>query len=251
MPPIKKVMLQSRLQKRLAALKMKNFNEYCEYLFSHEGQKSELMLMIDLITTNKTDFFREPVHFNFLTEHILPEYVRQTSKEIKVWSAGCSSGEEPYTLAMVLSEFSENVHPLNFSILGTDISLQVLEKAAMAIYPEERVSTIPFYLKKKYFLKSKSVHKKTVRVIPALRSRVKLDRLNFMDHHYEVPYDFDIIFCRNVLIYFDKETQENVINRLCKRLKPGGIFFLGHSESIQGMDVPLLQLKPTVFRKRG
>ncbi len=250
LPPVKKTMLESRLQKRLTSLQLSSFKEYCDYVFSPQGQQEELVHMINLVTTNKTDFFREPAHFNYLETQVLPEFVSHNpGKPLKVWSAGCSSGEEVYTLAMVLSEYSERNPLTNFSIYGTDISTHVLNKAITAIYTEERSLDIPLPLKRKYFLKSKDATKKTVRVGPQLRSKVQFERLNFMDDHFEVPFVFDIIFCRNVIIYFDKITQEKVINRLCSKLKPGGYFFLGHSESITNMQVPLTQLKPTIFQK--
>ncbi len=251
MPDVKKVMLQSRLQKRLRELKMNSYEEYCEFVFSKEGEAMELVHMIDVVTTNKTDFFREPAHFDFLNQIVLPEYITREKnlKPLKIWSAGCSSGEEVYTLAIVLSEFQENNKKFDFSILGTDISSRILQKALDAIYTEERAANIPMDIKKKYFLKSKDRLKPTVRIISQLRNKAYYQRLNFMDDQYPVNEIFDIVFCRNVLIYFDRETQQKVINKLCMKLKPGGYFFLGHSESITGMQVPLVQLKPTVFMK--
>jgi chemotaxis protein methyltransferase CheR len=243
-------MLESRLQKRLSVLCMPSFKAYCDFVFSPQGQQEELIHMVDLVTTNKTDFFREPAHFDFLLAHALPEFISAHPERIlKVWSAGCSSGEEPYTLAMVLSEFARTRSLLNFSILGTDISTQVLDKAVTAVYSEERVADIPLSLRQKYFLRSKATHQKTVRVAPLIRAKVQFARLNFMDASSDVLQEYDIIFCRNVIIYFDKITQEKVINRLCARLRRGGYFFLGHSESITGMEVPLVQIKPTVFRR--
>ncbi len=251
MPPAKKVMLQSRLQKRLREMKMASYEEYCDFVFSKEGEALELVHMIDVVTTNKTDFFREPSHFDFLTQTILPEFVaRERHKTtLKIWSAGCSSGEEVYTLAIVISDFMENNKNLDFSILGTDISTRILQKAIDAVYTEERVINIPLETKRKYFLRSKDRVKPTVRVIPELRKKAVYQRLNFMDENYHIQEKFDIIFCRNVLIYFDRDTQQKVINRLCSNLRTGGYFFLGHSESITGMKVPLVQLKPTVFMK--
>ena len=248
--PVKKTMLESRLQKRLNALQMDSYKDYCDFVFSTQGRQQELIHMIDLVTTNKTDFFREPAHFDFLTNQILPEFTSNTIvRPLKIWSAGCSSGEEPYTLAMVINEFCESQQPINYSIAATDLSTHVLNKAITAVYSEERVAGIPLQLKRKYFLKSKDPSKKTVRIVPYLRNRVSFGRLNFMDDSLDIASDFDIVFCRNVIIYFDKITQEKVINKLCDKVKPGGYFFLGHSESITGMQVPLEQLKPTVFKK--
>ncbi|TVQ14700.1 MAG: methyltransferase domain-containing protein [Bacteroidetes bacterium] len=251
MPMAKKVMLQSRLQRRLREMKMDSYEQYCDFVFSKEGEAIELVHMIDVVTTNKTDFFREPAHFDFLRHTVLPEFVALNKQKttIKIWSAGCSSGEEVYTLAMVLSDFIENNRNLDYSILGTDISSRILQKAFDAVYTEERVSNIPLELKKKYFLRSRDRAKPTVRLIPEIRKKASYQRLNFMDDSYHVQEKFDVIFCRNVLIYFDRDTQQKVINRLCSHLKSGGYFFLGHSESITGMNVPLVQLKPTVFMK--
>ncbi|HEX2968674.1 MAG TPA: protein-glutamate O-methyltransferase [Bacteroidales bacterium] len=251
MPYVKKIMLQSRLQRRLSELKMSSFREYIDFVFSKEGQKEEIIKMIDVITTNKTDFFREPSHFDYLTESVLPEYQseQQARKPLRIWSAGCSSGEEPYTIAIVLKEYIQNHHEFDFEIFATDLSYRILQKASLAIYSEERVSSIPYDLKRKYFLKSKDSSSKTVRVVPDIRSKVTFQRLNFIDNHYAVEKTFDIIFCRNVLIYFDRATQQDVITKLSSKLRPDGYFFLGHSESITNMKVPLRQIKPTIFRK--
>jgi chemotaxis protein methyltransferase CheR len=251
MPPIKRIMLQSRLQKRLRDLKMSSFQEYIEYVFSKDGLNNEIIHMLDVVSTNKTDFFREPVHFDFLTDVVLPEFVeqRQSIRTIKVWSAGCSTGEEPYTIAIVLADFAEKNRGFDFSIIGTDISTQVLQKAIDAVFKEDRIAIMPLDTKRKYFLKSKDRKNPTVKVAPNLRAKVKFGRLNFMDNYYDIADSFDVVFCRNVLIYFDRETQEKVIQKLCTKLRSGGYFFLGHSESIMNMDVPLKQIKPTIFQR--
>lgn len=251
MPPVKRIMLQSRLQKRLKELKMPSFKEYCNYVFSKEGLDNEIIHMLDVVSTNKTDFFREPVHFDFLTTNILPELVNASkpNRNIKIWSAGCSSGEEPYTIAIVLFEFLEKYPNYDFSILGTDISTQILQKALDAVYKDERVEGIPFELKRKYFLKSKDRENPSVKMNAQLRTKVRFERLNFMENTYSIYDSFDIVFCRNVLIYFDRETQEKVISKICTKINTGGYFFLGHSESIMNMALPLRQIKPTIFQK--
>lgn len=251
MPEVKKTMLQSRLQKRLRALQMTNFGEYVEYVFSKKGQTEEVIHMMDVVSTNKTDFFREPVHFDFLTNHAIPDYYLNNNQRgvLKIWSAGCSSGEEPYTIAIVLHELKNEFPRLDYSILGTDISTRMLQSGVNGIYKEERIANIPLSLKRKYFLKSKNREVPTVRVISDLRKKLVFQRLNFMDSSYNIKDDFDIIFCRNVLIYFDQVTQERVIRKLTYRLKPGGFFFLGHSESITNFNLPLKQVKPTIFIK--
>jgi chemotaxis protein methyltransferase CheR len=251
MPPVKKIMLQSRLQKRLRELKITCFKEYADYVFSKEGQKNEIIHMLDVVSTNKTDFFREPVHFDFLNSHVLPEFIQKNrvNYNMKVWSAGCSSGEEPYTIAITLNEFKRVSQKFDYSIMATDISSQILQKAITAVYKEERIVNIPLEIKKKYFLRSKDKEQKTVRVVSELRNKTSYQRLNFMSDVYNLTDTFDVIFCRNVLIYFNRETQEQVINKLCLKLKTGGYLFIGHSESILGMNLPLEQIKPTIFRR--
>jgi len=178
MPPAKKVLLESRLQKRLRKLELKTFEEYHDYLFSPEGRTNELPQFINQITTNKTDFFREPNHFDFLSQEALPNLMknhRGAHTNLTVWSAGCSTGEEPYTLAIILNEYiSKNPNlRLNFSIFATDISSEVIQKAKQAVYKQAMVAPIPLMLKKKYLLKSKDKRSDLVRVVPELRWQVE------------------------------------------------------------------------------
>ncbi len=251
LPIAKKTMLEGRLQKRLRALNLSSFREYCDYVFSTEGQQLELVPMIDLVTTNKTDFFREAVHFDFLSNTVLPKYCNNdlSVKQFKVWSAGCSTGEEPYTLAMVMTEFSEKYPGFDFDILATDISTRTLNIATTAVYTTEKAAPIPFALKKKYLMKSKDEQKKTVRIIPSLRAKVNFKRFNFLEDKFAINQNFHAVFCRNVLIYFDRPTQEKVILKLCSKIETGGYLFLGHSESISNMALPLIQIQPTTFKK--
>lgn len=253
MPDSKKVMVEARLRKRLRDLNMQSYNQYCEFLFSPKGSEEEITHMVDVITTNKTDFFREPKQFDFLLETVLPELVNVNragiQRPLKVWSAGCSTGEEPYTLSIVLSEFAQNFSRYTFNILATDISTRVLEKAALGIYDEERTEPISRGLMQKYFLKSKNKEKKLVRVIPSLRNSVNFRWLNFMDDDFGIKEKFDVIFCRNVIIYFDKPTQDRLIEKLLSYLKPEGYFFLGHSESIFNTNLPLVQMAASTYKK--
>ncbi|MEY4605198.1 MAG: hypothetical protein RIT43_2490 [Bacteroidota bacterium] len=251
LPLNKKIMLQSRLKSRLKENGMATFKEYCDLVLSGKGGEAEIINMIDVVSTNKTDFYREAIHFDFLKQHALPEMVlEQGLNHIKVWSSACSSGEEPYTLTFVLSEFRESHSQFDFSVLGTDISTRILDKARTAIYPMERVDVVPLAEKKKYLLRSKDQENPMIRIIPELRAKTRYARLNLIDDTYNgIPKDFDLLFCRNVLIYFDRPTQEKVIHKLCAHLRTGGYFFLGHSESISAMDVPLKQIKPTIFQK--
>ena len=250
MPPAKRIMLQSRLQKRLRDLGMDSFKEYTDYVLSDRGKQDELIHMLDVVSTNKTDFFREPVHFEFLKSTVLPLHEQENAgRPIKIWSAACSSGEEPYTIAMTVAEYQRMGVQRDYTILGTDLSTKVLKMAENAVYRMERVEGIPLEILHRYFLRSKDRENPTVRIIPELRRHVKLQRMNFMDENYPINEIFDVIFCRNVLIYFDRPTQEKVIGKLCTKLKPGGYFFLGHSESIMNMDLPLQSVKPTIFRR--
>jgi len=253
MPLSKKTMLESRLMKRLRTIGLTTFHEYCNYLFSPEGIANELVHMINVVTTNKTDFFREPQHFEYLMEYAVPNLIERSGtgirKPLMVWSAACSSGEEPYTLAMILDAFSRRVPGFKYLILGTDISTRVIEAARLGIYREERVAPIPEELRKNYLMRSRDRNRGLVRIVPELREHVKFRRLNFMDRDFGMREKMDIIFCRNVLIYFDRPTQEKVLARLCRHLHTGGYLFTGHSETIGGLDLPLEAVANTVSRR--
>jgi chemotaxis protein methyltransferase CheR len=246
--PCKKIMLESRLNKRLRALQITTFEDYLRLVTSKEGTESELVNMIDVVTTNKTDFFREPHHFDFLKEALLPQLINSGQRNLKVWSSACSSGEEPYTLAMVLQEFAIKEPGFSYEILASDISTSVLQKAAQAIYNADRAIDIPDAYKKKYLLKSKDVVNPRVRIVPQLREKVRFENINLMDSELDLGL-MDVIFCRNVLIYFDRETQFRVIQNLLKKLKKGGVLFIGHSESLHFFDLPIKQIRPTIFQK--
>lgn len=251
MPRAKKIMLQSRLTKRLRAMNMASYREYQEYLFSPEGLDREVPHMIDVVTTNKTDFFREPSHFELLRDDILPNWLKENhdKKHFTAWSAGCATGEEPYSLAMVLGQFARQHTSFRFEVLGTDISGTVLEKGRKAIYPEDKTGAIPSDLKKSFLLRSKNRQEKLVRVTPELRKKVNFQRLNLLE---EFPFQSkkkDVIFCRNVIIYFEKPVQEELFRKCCHCLKKGGYLFIGHSETLSGMRLPLRQKCPTVYER--
>jgi chemotaxis protein methyltransferase CheR len=252
MPDSKKLMLESRLQKRLKFLRLSSFRAYYDYLISRQGMREELVSMIDVVTTNKTDFFREAAHFTYLTESVLPRLSEiEIQNSVKIWSAGCSSGEEPYTLAMTLSEYARNRQGFRYAILATDICTDVLKSAHLGIYEEEKIAPIPYEMKKRYLLRSKDKNKGVVRICPELRSAVTFRRLNFMDETFDIATPQRIIFCRNVMIYFDRQTQEILLNKFCRHLLPGGYLFLGHSETLNGLDVPLVQVNSTIYRKEA
>jgi len=250
--PNKKVMLQARLTRRIRTLNLSSFEEYFLYVTSAEGLKNEMPNMVNAVTTNKTDFFREPKHFDYLTEFVLPEfYQSKQNKKFKIWSAGCSTGAEPYTMAMLLNEFALNHPGFQFVILSTDISTEVLEIAKNAVYNYEMAHSIPRKYCKKYLLKSKDNNKqKLIRIVPELRRLIKFKQLNLMDEYYPFANEIDVIFCRNVFIYFDRPTQERVVRRLCSHLRPGGYLFIGHSETIRIENPPFTTVKSTIFKKK-
>jgi chemotaxis protein methyltransferase CheR len=253
MPPAKKTMLEARLQKRLKANSIHSFEEYSKYVFSPEGRSAELVHLIDVVTTNKTDFFREPGHFDFMVKTAIPNILmtRENLRNdpLRVWSAGCSTGEEPYTLAMVLSEYAIGRPDFRASITASDICTQVLQTAKTAVYPEERTDPIPLNLKKKYLTRSREKSRSLVRIAAHVRSLVSFQRINFMDDDLGIAEKMDIIFCRNVVIYFDKPTQQTLMRKFYKQLKPGGYLFIGHSETLSGLDVDFKAVASTVYRK--
>lgn len=255
MPPAKKTMLEARLQKRLKALGMHSFQDYADFIFSPMGKEQEIIHLIDVVTTNKTDFFREPQHFDFLTQVSIPamQELRGAGDSplnpFRIWSAGCSTGEEPYTMAMVLNNYASANNNFKFAITASDICTQVIEKAAKGVYSEERTDTIPLSLKKKYLLRSKDRSKGLVRIVPELRSSISFRRINFMDDQFGIKELQDVIFCRNVVIYFDKPTQATLMNKFHRQLVPGGYLFIGHSETLNGLDAPFRQVGNTIYRK--
>ncbi len=249
MPPSKKIMVECRLRRRAQALGLPSLQEYCSFLCQQGGLDQEAIHLIDAVTTNKTDFFREPKHFDFLAEEAIPALRRQgvlTRSPLKVWSAASSIGAEPYTLAMILAEQRETIP--GFSILATDISTQVLKIGMRAIYPEIMSQAIPMELRRRYLLRAKHGARDRVRIVPELRRSVRFERVNLMQTPYSVARDMHVIFCRNILIYFDKDTQLGVLKQLCQHLRPGGFLFLGHSETVAGFDLPLVQAGQSVFR---
>jgi chemotaxis protein methyltransferase CheR len=250
MPESKITMIQSRLLRRARELRLASLDEYSEYFFAHSST-DEREHLINAVTTNKTDFFREPGHFDYLVKTALPNIRNYNAASLRctnVWSAGCSSGEEPYTLAMILSEYAKENQGFDFAILATDISTKVLNHARRGVYQESVVEPIPASLRKKYLLRSKDCASGLVRAAPCIRAKISFHLLNFMNESYRIRNRFDIVFFRNVLIYFDKQTQESVIRKICQNINPGGYLFVGHSESLAGMDVPVRQVKTAVFR---
>ena len=252
LPAGKRLMLEGRLHKRVRALNYSGLNEYVDHLFGADQFDTEITHLIDVVTTNKTDFFREPSHFGFMEEVAVPELLKprgRASRDLKIWSAACSTGMEAYTAAMVLDNMTRTGSRFRFRILGTDISTAVLRLAKAAIYARDVIAPVPPEFVKRYFLSSRDQSRDEVRMVPELRQLTHFMRMNLMDASYPVDRDVDIIFCRNVLIYFDKQTQRKVVDQLCSHLRPGGYLMVGHSESMIHSAVPALkQVQPTIFR---
>jgi chemotaxis protein methyltransferase CheR len=254
MPRTKKTMLEGRLRKRLTSAGLTSYDHYCDYLFSDLGVKQELVHMIDAVTTNKTEFFREPVHFDYLVQTVLPTLCQTngagSSRKLNIWSAGCSTGEEPYTLAMVLSDYAEKTPGFDFSVLATDISVRVLETARQGIYNEAVVAGLPLILKQQYFLKSKNRGRQQVRVSPALRQRVRFGWLNLMEK-FKLDNPVDVIFCRNVFIYFDRPTQKKIMGQFLQNLTPGGYIVLGLTEMLGDLRPALTRVASTIYKSQA
>ncbi len=249
----KKGLLVARLQKRVKALGMKSYREYHEYLDSSKGRQEEFTTMIDAVTTNKTEFFREPWHLDYLTNVVLPALVPADNmterRKVNVWSAGCSSGEEPYSLAMVVAEYLGGVWGGSYSILATDISTRMLATAKRAVYSDASTGAIPEKIKKKYLLRGKGSQAGFGRIVPELRSHVVFRSLNLTDPNFRIESKMDVIFCRNVMIYFDYETRADIFRKFLAQLVPGGYLCLGHSEALHSVDEEFQRVAPTMYRK--
>ncbi len=252
LPPAKRTMVEGRLRKRVRALGLSGLQAYGVHLFDRDGLDDELIHLIDCVTTNKTDFFREPSHFEFLRDVAVQQLTQRHGgrpPNLKVWSAAASTGAEAYTAAMVLQDMVAAGKVARFSILGTDISTEVLREARSAIYPRAFVEPVPSPMQQRYLMRSKDPRDDLVRVTPELRRQVHFERLNLMDESYPFDRDVDVIFCRNVLIYFDRATQQEVLSRLASHLRPGGYLMLGHSESMAGSGVDRLRsVAPTIYQ---
>ncbi len=242
----KKTLLVSRLGKRLRDLGLPTYKAYYDSLSGKKGEE-ELTKLLDLISTNKTDFFREPVHFDFLRDQVLPQV--QEAKTLRIWSSASSSGEEPYTISMTLHDAISDLSRWDIKILASDISTRVLAKAASGIYEEERVSQLPQDVVRRFFLKGRGEQSGKLKVRPSVAQLVNFRRINLMDQAFPIRSPLDVVFCRNVMIYFDRPTQAALMEKFHRYLKPGGYLFIGHSESLQWIDHPFTYLKPTIYQK--
>lgn len=244
---VKKILMQSRLIKRLRDLRLENFTEYYEYLINNF--EDEKINFINSITTNKTDFFRENDHFEYMKSRILPDFEKKNERELRIWSAGCSTGEEPYTVAITLFEYFNGKVPPEFLILATDIDTQVLEKAQEGSYAADHLADVDSKYLKNYFLHESNEKGEFYRVKDQLKKVVYFRRLNLLQDEYPMKKKFDIIFCRNVIIYFDRETQKKLFDKYHKYLKDDGYLLIGHSENITSITDKFTLAGRTIYRK--
>ena len=249
LPDAKLTMLHGRLQRRILQLGLRSLVEYEQRLHDPVHAQAERIQLLDLATTNKTDFFREPVHFQYLTQRALPAMSTRGDRWVcRVWCAGCSTGQEVYTLAMVLDDYARSHPGFGYEIVATDVSTRALREATAATYPAELVEPVPPALRQRYLMRGKAARGGMVRVVPELRAKVRFARLNFMASHYPLG-ELDVVFFRNVMIYFERATQKQVLERQCRLLRPGGYLFIGHTESVAGLDLPLVAVTSSVLRK--
>lgn len=245
----KRQLLRARLAKRLRAVGVESFEEYYDYItLVDEG--SEVIEMVNAVTTNKTSFFRESSQFDFLENTVFPDIAKAQKDRVNIrfWSAGCSTGEEPYSLAISVLEFFKKTPHLTVSIMATDISTSVLEIAAKGVYHESKVEDVPMATLMRYFQKGTGRQDGYLRVKEEVRRIVSFRNQNLMRPFFFGPV-LDAVFCRNVMIYFDKVTQQNLIKRFYECISPGGYLFVGHSESLAGIEHEFTYVKPTIYRK--
>lgn len=239
----KRALVQGRLKKRLRHLNLLSFKEYLDYV-DNDGSNREFLLLIDILTTNKTSFFRESQHFNFIRDHVIPKL---NGGNVKWWSAGCSSGEEPITMAMTLLEETGNYQSTPVKILATDLSIEVIKMARQGVYEPDKLKDVPNYLLTKYFDKIVT-GKQAFRTKNVIKNKITYGRLNLLEP-WPMRGPFQIIMCRNVMIYFDKVTQQKLISRFYNLLESGGYLFVGHSESVSNKDLELKSVISAAYQK--
>ena len=240
MSPQKKMLVASRLAKRLGHYGLTTYGEYFR-LANSSDYPGEFQVMIDLLTTNETYFFREPQHFDFLAQTILPQW---KGDRFRVWSAACSSGEEVYTLAMSLADFFNHS---NWEVLGSDISSRMLESCRRAVYPMSRLQNMPEKYLKKYCLKGVRQQEGMILIDRSLRQQCRFHSVNLMENLPDIGR-FDLIFIRNVMIYFDMDTKKQVVDRISRLLNPNGYLIISHSETLHGISGHFKMIKPSIYR---
>ena len=247
--PIKRALLGARLSKRIRQLGLGSFSGYFRYV--KDAGEEERRHLFDAISTNETSFFREPAQFEYLEREVIPAWLRDQNRApaVRIWSAACSSGEEPFSIAMSLhAHLSQEGWPVR--VVATDLSTRMLARAAAAEWPVERAAQIPKHYLQRYMLKGLGARTGVMKATPELRSLVDFSRANLNHEALPVSGTFDAIFCRNVLIYFDRDGKRRVIDRLVRYLKPGGLLFLGHAESGSGWRDDLVSIRPSICRFR-
>lgn len=244
---MKRALVQSRVMKRLRELRIPNYEEYCSYLTGNYDV--EIVNLINCITTNKTDFFREPRHFDFMREIALPEFERAGRKRIRIWSAGCSTGAEPYTIAITVAEYFQDRKMPDVRILATDIDTQVLRKAEAGIYGAGELANIDIDILKKYFKRGRGENAGLFKVKDAVRGMTTFGRLNLLDEAYPMKGSFDMIFCRNVIIYFDTASRKKLFDKFSGFLNDDGYLVMGHSETLTGLTSRFGFIGNTIYRK--
>ena len=253
MTEAKKPLLIGRLSKRLRAVGVNTFGAYFEYIHS-PGGREEYKLFTDLVSTHETSFFREPGHYDFMLDEALPALYKSGAgrdRDLRILSAACSTGEEIYSIACVLEEFAarNKIRSLRYHLTGTDISTHAIKAAASGMYKSQSIEKIPVYAQK-YFMHSKDPSKKIIRVVPEIREKAVFMEMNLLDKSYPFDEKFDIIFCRNVMIYFERKTQEDVADKLTRILYKGGYLLVGHSETLIGFSLPVVNIAPASYIKK-
>ncbi len=236
----------SRLARRVRRLGLKDFSEYRKYLDSNRD--SEIIELVNSVTTNLTSFFRENHHFEFIRDHILPDKIKQGDRKLRIWSAGCSTGEEPYSIAMTLAETIPDYRQWDIQILATDLDSQVLRHASTGVYDESRIKGIEAIRLQRFFIRDNSQENPQLNIQPELQRLITFKQLNLL-HHWPIHDKIDFIFCRNVVIYFDKVTKDQLVDRFADHLTGDGYLFMGHSESLFRSSERFKLLGQTIYQK--
>ncbi len=248
----KKALVQARVSRRCRILKINTYRAYHNYLL--ENYEQEIIEFINTITTNKTEFFREKQHFLYMQNVVLPEFCQSGKKDLRIWSAGCSTGEEAYTVALTVLDYFKEKRLPDFKVLATDIDTHVLSTAMEGVYKREVIQNISIPLLKEFFFRGRGENEGKFKVKDQLKRYIFFRRLNLMEETYPMKGRFDCVFCRNVIIYFDKKDQVKLFNKIHRYMVPGGFLFLGHSENISTICDGFQLVGNTVYRrvdKRG
>ncbi|GAA0304739.1 CheR family methyltransferase [Rhodovulum strictum] len=252
LPPSKRMMVAGRLRRRMTELGHATLDDYIRHLFRDGALEAERTEIFDAVTTNKTDFFREPAHFRHLSDSALPEAIarrRDGRQPVKLWSAAASTGAEAWTMAICAAEHARVSGPFNWAILATDINTRVIRDARRAVYPDTMLAPVPPDLRARWMMRGCDDQSGQWRIVPELRRHVCFAQLNLLDASYPLERDIDIVFLRNVLIYFSAEDQARIVGHVAGHLVPGGILYLGHSESMIAQGAALVQIAPATFRR--